>query len=84
MTVSDLDVEEAEGGHLRVVATVTNRTDAERTRTLRVRVTVDGTQTERSQEVTVPAGGEREVTLAFESVAYDDFSASGSLSSRLV
>jgi hypothetical protein len=84
MRVSDLDVEEADDGHLRVLATVTNPTDRERTRRLRIRVTVGETRTEREREVTLPAGGEREVAVDFESVAYDDFSGDGSLQSSLV
>ncbi len=83
MSVADLGVEEAEDGHLRVLATVVNPTGTERTGTLRVRVTVGDDATERSREVTVPADGERSVTLAFETVAYDDFTGDGSLQSSL-
>jgi type 1 fimbria pilin len=84
MRVVDLDVEEADDGHLRVLATVVNPTDRERTRGLRIGVSVDGTRTTREREVTVPADGERDVTVEFESVAYDDFAGGGSLRSSLV
>ncbi|MFB6101287.1 MAG: transcriptional initiation protein Tat [Haloplanus sp.] len=84
MSVSDLSVEEADDGHLRVVATVTNPAATDRTRTLRIRVTVGETRAERSQEVTVPANDERDVAVDFPDVAYDDFSGNGSLQSSLV
>jgi type 1 fimbria pilin len=84
MRVSDLDVEAADDGHLRVLATVTNPTATERTRSLRVRVTIDETTTERRREVTVPAGEKQEVAVEFGDVAYDDFSGNGTLQSALV
>ncbi|GAB6862054.1 hypothetical protein ACFR97_03450 [Haloplanus litoreus] len=84
MGVTDLRVEEAEAGHLRVHATVVNRADAERTGTVRIRVTIGEDRTERTREVTVAGGGERTVTLDFESVAYEDFSGNGSLQSSVV
>ncbi|WP_248896932.1 hypothetical protein [Haloplanus halobius] len=83
MSVTDLNVEEAAEGHLRVLATVTNRSEAERTRTLRIRVTVGETRTTQRRDVTVPADDEREVVLVFESVAYADFANGGSLGSQL-
>jgi len=83
LSVSDQDFEEADDGHLRVLATVRNPTGTERTRTLVVAVTVGGSTTERRREVTVPADGEREVAVEFEAVAYDDFVGGGSLQSRL-
>jgi len=84
MGVTDLRVEEAETGHLRVHATVVNRGDTERTGTVRIRVSIEEERTERTREVTVPGGGERTVTFDFESVAYEDFSGNGSLQSSLV
>jgi hypothetical protein len=84
MGVTDLRVEEADDGHLRVHATVVNRTDAERTGTVRIRVSIDGERTERTREVTVAGGGERSVTLDFETVPYEAFSGNGSLQSAIV
>jgi hypothetical protein len=83
MGVFDLDVEAADDGHLRVHATVANRTDRDRTRTLVLRVTIDGTVTERTREVTVPANDESRVTVDFETVAYESFSGNGSLQPTL-
>jgi hypothetical protein len=83
MVVADLDVRETDTGHLRVVATVANRGETERTRTLTIRVTVDGETTGRSREVTVGADEEREVGVAFPTVSYGDFTGGGSLSSEL-
>mgnify|MGYP000409832747 CR=1 FL=1 len=79
LRVADLAVEEADDGHLRVLATVRNPTDAELTRTLRIRVSVDESRTARRRSVTVAANGEREVAFDFETVGYDDFSGNGSL-----
>jgi hypothetical protein len=84
LSVTDLDVEEADDGHLRVLATVTNRAPDQRTRTLRIRVRVGDTRTEQRQQVTVAGGGEREVAFEFEDVAYDDFSGNGSLDTSWV
>lgn len=84
LSVSNLAVVEAEDGHLRVVATVRNRTDAQRTRTLRIRVNVGDTRTEQQQAVTVAVNGERDVSFDFSGVAYDDFSGNGSLNSTWV
>jgi hypothetical protein len=83
LSISDQDFEEADDGHLRVLATVRNPAGTERTRTLVVAVTVGESTTERRREVTVPADGEREVAVEFEDVAYDDFVGDGSLQSRL-
>ncbi|WP_251330247.1 hypothetical protein [Haloplanus pelagicus] len=84
MTVSDLRIEEAAGSHLRVLATVTNPSGVERTRTLRIRVTVGDDAAERSREVTVPGGEQRSVAFDFEDVAYAEFSGNGSVQSSLV
>jgi hypothetical protein len=83
MGVTDLDVAEADDGHLQVSATVVNRTARERTRTLALRVTIDGAVTERTREVTVPANDEQRVTVDFESTPYDSFSGGGSLQPTL-
>jgi hypothetical protein len=83
LNVTDQDVEAADGGHLRVLVTVTNRGESGRTDTLVVAVTVDGSRTERRREVTVPGGGERTVGVDFETVTFDDFSGGGSVQSRL-
>ncbi|WP_435067219.1 transcriptional initiation protein Tat [Haloplanus sp. C73] len=77
--VRNLDVEEAEDGHLRVLATVVNRSNTDRTRTLRIRVRAGETRTERQQTVSVAAGESQEVAFDFTDVAYDDFSGDGSL-----
>jgi len=84
LQVSGLDVEEAEDGHLRVVATVANGSSSQRTRTLRIRVRVGNTRTEQAEQVTVAGNAEQEVTFEFEDVAYDDFSGDGSLQSTFV
>jgi hypothetical protein len=83
LSVTDQDVEPADDGHLRVLVTVTNRGGTELTGTLVVTVSTDGATTERRREVTVAGNGEREVTIEFEAVAYDDFSGGGSLRSRV-
>ncbi|MEF8857222.1 MAG: hypothetical protein V5A16_07375, partial [Haloplanus sp.] len=82
LSVTDLHVEEADDGHLRVLASVTNRAKDQRTRTLRVIVRMGDTRTERQRQVTVAGGAEREVPFEFEDVAYDDFSGDGSLSTN--
>jgi hypothetical protein len=84
LSVTDLDVVEADDGHLRVLATVRNPADSERTRTLRIRVRIGESRTERQRSVTVAGNEEREVAFDFETVAYDDFSGGGSLSSSWV
>jgi hypothetical protein len=84
LSVTNLDVEEAEDGHLRVLATVTNGTAGERTRTLRIRVRAGSTRTEQERQVTVPGNAERDVAFEFEDVPYDDFSGNGSLQSTFV
>jgi len=84
LQVSNLDVEEAEDGHLRVVATVANGSPSQRTRTLRIRVRAGTTRTEQAEQVTVAGNTEREVAFEFEDVAYDDFSGNGSLQSTFV
>jgi len=81
LSVADLDVEKADDGHLRVLATVRNRSGTERTRTLRIRILAGDTRTEQRRDVTVAGDTEREVVFDFEDVAYDDFSGDGSLSS---
>ena len=82
--MADLDFEAADDGHLRVLATVTNPTNAQRTRTLRVRVRAENSRTEREQQVTVGGNAEREVAFEFTDVAYDDFSGNGSLNTNWV
>ncbi|WP_049936539.1 hypothetical protein [Haloplanus natans] len=84
LRVTDLAVEEAEDGHLRVVATVRNETTTQRTRTLRIRVRAGDMRTEKRQTVTVAANTERGVVFDFIDVAYDDFSGNGSLNSTWV
>lgn len=84
LSVTDLDIEEADDGHLRVLATVTNRATEQRTRTLRVSVRVGDTRTAQRQQVTVAGGGEREVPFEFGDVAYEDFSGGGSLNTSWV
>lgn len=83
LRVTDQDVEAADDGHLRVLVTVTNRSGAERTGTLVVRVTVGGTAAERRRDVTVAGGDDLEVPVAFEDIAFEDFSGNGSVQSRL-
>lgn len=82
--VVDLDVEEADDGHLRVLATVQNPTSARRTRTLRIRVRAGTTRTEQQRRVTVDGNAERAVAFDFTDVAYDDFSGNGSLNTNWV
>ncbi|AZH25383.1 putative periplasmic lipoprotein [Haloplanus aerogenes] len=84
LRVTSLDVEEADDGHLRVLATVQNPTNAQRTRTLRIRVRAGETRTEQQQQVTVAANTEQEVAFDFADVAYDDFSGNGSLNTNWV
>lgn len=84
LRVTDLDTEEADDGHLQVVATVRNETTTQRTRTLRIRVRAGDTRTEQRQAVTVAANTERDVVFDFTDVPYDDFSGDGSLNSAWV
>mgnify|MGYP000044191140 CR=1 FL=1 len=77
--VTDLDVEAADDGHLQVLATVTNPSNAERTRTLRVRVRTGDVRSEQQRQVSVGGGKTRTVTFEFEDIPYDDFSGDGSL-----
>ncbi len=84
LRVTDLGVEEADGGHLRVIATVRNGTDAQRTRTLRIRVRAGEARTERRRDVTVAGGAQRDIVFDFIDVQYGDFSGNGSLNSGWV
>jgi hypothetical protein len=84
LRVTDLDIEEADDGHLQVIATVRNETTAQRTRTLRIRVRAGDTRTEQRRAVTVAANTERDVVFDFTDVQYDDFSGDGSLNSAWV
>ncbi|WP_338742223.1 hypothetical protein [Haloplanus salilacus] len=83
LAVADQGVDEADDGHLRVRVTVTNRGGSDQTGTLVVTVSVGESRTERRREVSVATGGEREVVVDFEDVAYEDFSGGGSLQSRV-
>jgi len=84
LQVTDLDVEEANDGYLRVVATVRNGTNAQRTRTLRIRVRAGEVRTEQQRDVTVAGGAQRDVVFDFTDVRYEDFSGNGSLNSAWV
>jgi hypothetical protein len=84
LQVTNLSVEEADDGHLRVVATVRNGTNAQRTRTLRIRVQAGEIRTEQQRDVTVPGGTQQDVVFDFADVQYEDFSGSGSLNSEWV
>ena len=84
LQVANLAVEEADDGHLQVVATVRNGTSTQRTRTLRIRVRAGNTRTEQQQQVTVAANAERDVVFDFDDVRYEDFSGNGSLNSAWV
>jgi hypothetical protein len=83
LRISDQDFEEVDDGSLRILATVRNPTGTERTRTLVVAVTIEGSTTERRREVTVPGDDRRAVAVDFEDIAFDDFASGGSLRSRL-
>lgn len=84
LSVTDLAVEEADDGHLRVLATVRNRTESQQTGTLRIRVRAGDVRTEQRQRVTVDGGVEREIAFDFTDVRYDDFSGNGSLNTNWV
>jgi hypothetical protein len=84
LQVTDLDVEEADDGYLRVIATVRNGTSAQRTRTLRIRVRAGEVRTEQQRDVTVAGGAQRDVVFDFTDVQYEDFSGNGSLNSAWV
>jgi hypothetical protein len=84
LQVSDLDVEAADDGHLQVIATVRNGTNARRTRTLRIRVRAGDVRTEQQRDVTVAGGAQADVVFDFTDVQYDDFSGNGSLNSSWV
>ncbi|AXG10270.1 transcriptional initiation protein Tat [Haloplanus rubicundus] len=84
LQVTNLAVEEADDGHLRVVATVRNGTNAQRTRRLRIRVRAGEIRTEQQRDVTVPGGTQQDVVFDFADVQYEDFSGNGSLNSGWV
>jgi hypothetical protein len=84
LQVTNLAVEEADDGHLRVIATVRNGTNAQRTRTLRIRVRAGEVRTEQRRDVTVAGGTQQDVVFDFTDVRYDDFSGDGSLNSGWV
>jgi hypothetical protein len=84
LQVTNHSVEEADDGHLRVVATVRNGTNAQRTRTLRIRVRAGDVRTEQQREVTVAGNAQRDVVFDFTDVQYADFSGNGSLNSGWV
>ncbi|SDZ83161.1 hypothetical protein SAMN04488065_0637 [Haloplanus vescus] len=77
--VRNLDVEEADDGHLRVVATVANRSSSERTRTLRIRVQAGEVRSEQQRSVTVAAGASRDIVFDFSDIPYEDFAGDGSV-----
>jgi hypothetical protein len=83
LAVTDISPAEADGGHLRIDATVENRGTEARTATLALTVTVDEESVERTREVTVGGGNERTVGVDFESVSYEAFASGGSVSPEL-
>ncbi|SFL58844.1 hypothetical protein SAMN04487950_4273 [Halogranum rubrum] len=58
---------------LRVVLTITNRTDDEQTGTVTGTLTLDGETYERTTEVTVGGGETVETELLYEEVDFDEF-----------
>lgn len=73
------DIEEGDDGSLVLSVTVANRAADRRSDTLVGVATVDGTDYEASQEVSLPGESEVTVGLRFD-VAYSDWAGSGSLS----
>lgn len=58
---------------LRVLVTVTNRSDVEQTGTVVADLTLEGERYERQTEVTVAGESETEAELVFEEIAFETF-----------
>lgn len=78
VSATDIDVEPADDGSLRVLATVENRGSEPASREVVVTVTLDDREFVRSTVVRVGAGATREVGLGFD-LTFDAFSADGSV-----
>lgn len=79
VSVTNLDVEEAEDGSLKLLATVVNEGETAQTRTLRAKASVGEESYVETREVRVAAGSETEVAVTFD-VTYDEFTGNGSVS----
>ncbi|MFB6068896.1 MAG: hypothetical protein ABEJ90_03110 [Halobacterium sp.] len=82
LSVSNLDVEEAEDGSLQLLATVGNEGKTAATRTLQATATVGDETYVETREVRVAAGSEKVVTVTFD-VTYDAFTGDGSVNVEL-
>jgi len=83
LSVTTFDFEETEDGALRVFGNVENAGEVERTARVRVRVTAKESRTERTTEVTVPAGEGARFEVVFQ-VRYGTFVKKGSIDVNLV
>lgn len=73
LVAGDFRFKRADDDTLRVVLTVTNRTDTDQSGTVTGTLTVEGETYERTTEVTVGGDGETEVELLYEEVDFDSF-----------
>jgi hypothetical protein len=83
LRVTDLDVEEAEDGSLKLLATVENGTGTAETRTLRATATVGDESYVETRRVTVAGESENVVPVTFD-VTYDAFTGNGSVNVDIV
>jgi hypothetical protein len=73
LVVSDFRFKRADDDTLRVVLTVTNRTDSEQTGTVTGSLTFEGEDYERTSEVTVDGDGQVETELFYEAIEFEAF-----------
>lgn len=73
LVTGDFQFEETDSGTLRVVLTVANRTDVDRTGTVVGTLTLKGETYEGKTTVTVGGGSEIDAELVYESVDYATF-----------
>ncbi|KAB1196189.1 MULTISPECIES: transcriptional initiation protein Tat [Haloferax] len=76
--IATFDFESTDDGRLRVFGDVVNDAGSERTVTVRVRVTVDGDESIRDTDVTVPSGETASFGVVFP-LEYDTFASGGEL-----
>ncbi|MFC6988803.1 hypothetical protein ACFQJD_08895 [Haloplanus sp. GCM10025708] len=80
--VSNLDVEEAADGALKLLATVVNEGETAQTRTLRANATIGEESYVETRSVRVEGDSEKEVAVTFD-VTYDAFTGNGSVNVEL-
>jgi len=83
LSVTTFDFDETDDGNLRVYGVVENTGEVERVARVRVSVSANGKEAERTTEVTVPAGRQTRFEVVFD-VTYKAFSKGGSIDIDLV